>query len=71
MNNELDIKEIVERFEATVAPGDDAGAQAFFEKEFPNFSEEAREALQKEALAGAIERAAEVLSAVNDTQEQV
>lgn len=55
---QFDIKSIVAKFEATVPPGDDAAAQAFFEEIFPNFSQEVKEAFLREALVSAIERAA-------------
>ena len=59
---EYAIKSIVAKFEATVAPGDDAAAQAFFEEVFPHFSQELKDAFLREALTSAIERAA------NDTE---
>ncbi len=62
MNDDHDIKKIVARFEETVPPGDDAAAQAFFENEFPSFSEEVKQAFLREALVSAIESAAEELT---------
>ena len=46
------------KLEATVPPGDDAAAQAFFEEVFPNFPQELKEAFLREALTSALERAA-------------
>lgn len=59
--DEQDIKRIVEKFETSVPPGDDAAAQAFFEEVFPNFSQELKEAFLREALVRAIEQSANEL----------
>lgn len=53
---DYDIKGIVAKFEATVPPGDDAAAQAFFEEIFPNFPQELKEAFLREALISALEK---------------
>lgn len=59
--NEFDIKQIVEKFEATVPPGDNAAAQQFFDEIFPHFSSDMKAAFLREALVSAIEEAADDL----------
>ncbi len=59
MNEKTDTELLIERFETEVPPGDDAAAQAFFEREFPNMTEEAKLAFLREALASALEATAE------------
>jgi hypothetical protein len=61
--DENDIKEIVQKFEATVPPGDEEAARVFFEEVFPNFSQDLKDAFLREALVSAIEQSAEELMA--------
>lgn len=66
MADEHDIRAIVEQFEKTVPPGDDAAAQVFFESVFPTLSQEMKDAFLREALVSAMERAAETESKNED-----